>query len=88
MGVLGAENDARLTALFTDANRAAGMARLYRRYLRMWSEASGGGLMVHYLDVSDYGKWGSWGARETQLQGLWQAPKARALRRWMANAPG
>ena len=88
VGVLGAENDARLTALFTDANRAAGMARLYRRYLRMWSEASGGGLMVHYLDVSDYGKWGSWGARETQLQGLWQAPKARALRRWMANAPG
>lgn len=88
VGVRGAENDARLTRLFVAANRSSGMARLYRHYLQTWSEASRGGLLNHYVDVSAYGKWGSWGAREDQLDGLRDAPKARALRRWMEHAPG
>ncbi len=88
VGVNGAENDRRLTRLFVSTNRSPLIGALYRRYLAMWSAASGGGLFVHYTDVSPYGKWGSWGAREDQRQGLRRAPKADALHDWIADAPG
>ncbi|MFO1540368.1 MAG: hypothetical protein ACKOTZ_07960 [Chloroflexota bacterium] len=79
VGVFGAENDARLTRLFVATNRDPGMERLYRRYLRMWT-AAGGAELVHFTDVAAYGKWGSWGVLERQLQPLARAPKMRALR--------
>ena len=58
----GANNDT-LTTLFTAANRDSRMGSLYTNYLTGWA-SRGGGLFMHFNDISPYSKFGSWGALE------------------------
>jgi len=74
----GSENEKQITQLFTSLNRHPRMAALYEQYLHQWQEA-GGGLFCHFVDVSPYTRFGSWGALEYQNQPLETAHKYRAL---------
>jgi hypothetical protein len=76
VGVWGVENDVQVTDLFVAANRHRDMGKLYSDYLSEWSGV-GGGLMMHFSDISEPGKWGSWGALEDVLQT--SSPKYDAL---------
>src|SRR4029077_15686731 len=63
-GIRGAENDNQLSALFLAFNRDPQIKQLYLDYFTGWKKA-GGQLFVHYYDVGNFSKWGSWGALET-----------------------
>ena len=82
VGVGGGENDERLTALLTGANRAPGMAELYGRYLDGLSETIDGPIML-FSSVGRYSKWGSWGAAEFYDEPA--TPKLRAIAAWAAK---
>ncbi len=77
VGVGEVGNEERITTLFTAANRDARMAVAYRQYLAGWS-IRGGGLFMHFNDISPYSRYGSWGAFEEI--GQTHTPKAAALR--------
>lgn len=74
----GEEHEEKITQLFTSLNRHPRMATLYTLYLNQWKEV-GGGLFCHFVDVTPYTRFGSWGALEYQDQPLETAPKYRAL---------
>lgn len=84
--------DKDVQGLLLAMNRDPGMGVLYERLLDTW-KSQGGTLFVHYVDVTAYGRYGSWGALES-LMG--DSPKYRALvgwsaahpRWWTADAPG
>lgn len=67
-------------------NRDPRMREAYTKYLGAWREA-GGTLFMHYLDVSEFGVHGYWGAREAQSQPLAEAPKAQALEEFVTKNP-
>ncbi|MBX3357016.1 MAG: hypothetical protein KF745_01175 [Phycisphaeraceae bacterium] len=77
-GQYGAENDDRITSLFTAANRDERMGVLLGAYHRSWW-AVGGGLFCAFNFTSPYNKWGSFGYLEYQDQRPDEAPKYRAL---------
>lgn len=77
VGVGGAQNNQNLTELFVSANRDQRMYDIYTRYLSEW-RTQGGGLFMHFSDISSYTKFGSWGALE-QI-GQRTSPKYNALR--------
>jgi hypothetical protein len=79
VGVGGVANDDSITALFSNANRANEMELIYDEYLRGWN-ARGGGLFMHFTDITDYSKYGSWGALERIGQA--SSPKYNALWRY------
>jgi hypothetical protein len=56
-------NNVAITNLFTQANRDPRMGALYQQYLKTWF-GLGGGLFMHFTDISKPSKWGSWGALE------------------------
>lgn len=76
VGYGGAENNEALTALFVEANRHPRMGEIYRTYLQAWFDA-GGGLFMHFSDIGEPGKFGSWGALEYLTQD--SSPKYEAL---------
>jgi hypothetical protein len=82
----GAENIDALNALFDAANRDPRMGALYWTYLNAW-KASGATLFVHYLNCSDYSKWGRWGALEYLEQPRAAAPKFDALQTFIERNP-
>ncbi len=45
-------------------NRDVRMQELYLDILKAWKD-NGGGLFMHFVEISDYSKWGSWGALES-----------------------
>lgn len=63
----GMENNRAVVDLFIAANRDPRMGEVYKTYLSQWYDQVGG-LFVHFSDVSDPGKWGSWGALENIYQ--------------------
>lgn len=77
VGYQGVENSGPITELFVGLNRDLRMGDLYQDYLQGWSDISGGGLMMHFADITTPGKWGSWGALEDVLQT--ESPKYLAL---------
>lgn len=77
-GLGNAQNDPVMTALFKSANRSPRMHSLYTQYFANWI-AAGGGLFVHFTDVTGYTKYGNWGALEYQDQDSADAPKYRAI---------
>lgn len=77
-GVLGAENDPQVNALFDAFNRDQRIKQLYLEYFTDWKNA-GGQLFVHFNDVSPYTKWGRWGALEYVAQPRATAPKFDAI---------
>jgi hypothetical protein len=85
VGVAGAENDDRLTALLQRYNRDPRLADVYLRYLAAWEEA-GGDLFMHYTLAGRPTKWGNWGALEHVRQPPAEAPKYRALIRFAGLA--
>ncbi len=72
---------------FLDANRAPQMERVYDQYLRTWSSVTNNAPFVHYVSSYVWNQHGAWGSREYQGQPLSEAPKHRALLRYVASAP-
>ena len=85
VGIMGAENNTALTAVFKAANRSPRMRTLYAEYLQNWKSV-GGDLFVHYSDVCAYSKWGNWGALAVQDQTPSSAPKYQALSDFAAQS--
>jgi len=86
VGLLGAENNDALTALFIAFNRDPRIKQLYLDYLASWKQADGQ-LFVHYTDVGRYSKWGSWGALEYISQPRTAAPKFDAIQTFIERNP-
>jgi hypothetical protein len=76
-GVLGVENDQAITNFFIAANRRPEMYKLYQDFLQMWKQA-GGTTFMHFVDIGQPSKWGSWGALEYPNQ-PGGSPKYNAL---------
>ncbi|MBL9127239.1 MAG: hypothetical protein JNL97_06320 [Verrucomicrobiales bacterium] len=81
VGIAGAENDAKLTALFHAANRHPRMQEIYTRYLDRWA-ASGGDLICNFSSVGAWSKWGSWGLLEHYDDDEAASPKFAAVKAW------
>jgi hypothetical protein len=79
VGIQGAENNEKLTALFTAANRHPRMKALYLQDLNNWRDA-GGGLYVAFASTARPSKWGNWGVLEFDAQDPSAAPKYQALK--------
>lgn len=77
-GVLGAENNQAMTALFIAANRSPRMAQISQRHYEHWF-AAGGGVYAAFNYVQTPSKWGAWGVLEFQDQPIADAPKYRAI---------
>lgn len=86
VGILGAENDNALSALFDAFNRDARIKQLYLDYLGGWKQA-GGQLFVHFTDVGIFSKWGRWGALEYVAQPRATAPKFDAIQSFIEQNP-
>ncbi|MEG3908764.1 cellulose-binding protein [Microcoleus sp. w2-18bC1] len=63
VGIEGVENNEKLTQFFMELNRRPEMYDIYTQLLNSWKQA-GGSLFMHFVDVSSFSKWGSWGALE------------------------
>lgn len=70
-------------AMFTRANRDPRMEELYFQYLTMWRVLTDDALFVHFRSPSTWGAFGTWGSKERQGQPLAEAPKHRALLRYI-----
>ncbi len=86
VGVLGAQNDDKLSALFDAFNRDPRMKEMYASYLAGWKQA-GGELFVHFNDTSIFSKWGRWGALEYVTQPRSSAPKFDAVHNFIEQTP-
>lgn len=81
VGVLGAENDERLTWLLQAANAHPRMGEIYRRYYEAWVQ-EGGDLLCHFSSVCPWSKWGSWGLLQHAGEEAAAPPKFTATLRW------
>lgn len=81
VGILGAENDDRLTALFHQANADPRMGEMYAKYFEGWTEA-GGGLFANFSSGGAWSKWGSWGLLQSMMENPRNSPKFMATMRW------
>jgi len=81
VGILGAENDDKLTQLLHSANNHPRMKDIYARYLDAWAK-EGGDLLCHYNSVGRWDKWGSWGLLKSGDEDPLQSPKFSATMRW------
>ncbi len=86
VGVLGAQNDDKLSALFDTFNRDPRIKELYASSLAGWKQA-GGELFVHFTDASTFSKWGRWGALEYVTQPRASAPKFDAIQNFIEQTP-
>ena len=86
VGLQGAENNEKLTALFTAANRHPRMKALYLQDLCDWRDA-GGGLYVAFASTARPSKWGNWGVLEFDAQDPAAAPKYQALKEFGGLTP-
>jgi hypothetical protein len=75
------EGDQAFIDFHVGLNRAAGMKQLYLDNFSNW-KAEGGELFMHFVDISSYGRHGSWGALEYLSQPT--SPKWEALTEWSA----
>jgi hypothetical protein len=83
-----------LQRLLHEANRSPAMGRLYGKYLDLWRE-EGGELMMLYMLVGPYSKFGRWGLVERMWDPPEAAPKYQAAveflgrqRPWWGATPG
>src|SRR5207253_3641120 len=74
-------NDAALTTLYITANRDSRMGTAYAQYFQQM-KSSGLNLFMHFVDVSPFSKWGSWGALENVQNA--SSPKYNALLNFMS----
>ncbi|MBL8562651.1 MAG: M10 family metallopeptidase C-terminal domain-containing protein [Gemmobacter sp.] len=59
-GLFGGAQDPAQTAFFTELVRHPGFEALYAEYFALWRE-NGGGLLAHFSDFGEGGRYGSWG---------------------------
>jgi hypothetical protein len=78
--------DPTMNGLFDAANRDPRVGPLYTRYLQDWNAATGGQLMVHFLDCEAFSIYGRYGSLEYLDQPRAQAPKFDSLMRWIEQA--
>ena len=78
-----AVGDPSKTEIVAAINRDPRMGQLYDEYLSRWRTLTGGNLFVHYRSPSAWSEWGCWGSKEFQGQPLSEAPKHRALLRYL-----
>lgn len=76
VGREGREHDETLTNFLIELNRQPEMYDLYTTLLNAW-DAAGGDLFMHFSDIVEPNKWGSWGALE--YVGQETSPKYKAL---------
>lgn len=74
----------KLTDLFIRANRDSRMGDLYKKHLKDWKD-EGGELFVAYTNMSQYGRYGSWGNKESRTDT--NAPKAKAFEDFQIQNP-
>jgi hypothetical protein len=55
------------------------MKTIYQKYLKIWQDAGGGGLFMHFNDIGRYTLFGRWGSRETLQAPRAASPKYDAL---------
>lgn len=84
VGIEGVENNEQLTQFFIELNRNPEMYNAYKQLLNNWKQA-GGTLFMHFVDVGQPSKWGSWGALESLNQT--QSPKYNALMDFIDQNP-
>jgi len=82
----GAQNNDQVNALFFAFNRDPRIKQLYLDYLALW-KAAGGQLFVHFNDVGEFSKFGSWGSLERVDQLRSAAPKFDALQTFIDQNP-
>jgi hypothetical protein len=68
VGVGNVINNAKLTLLFTTANRDPRMGPVYQQYLNNWRDTAGRDLSVNFSSMGQYGRYGSWGVLENMNQ--------------------
>ncbi len=84
VGIGNVQNNQSITNLFVTANRDPRMGDMYLKLLDNWRN-SGGGLFMHYANISSAGQYGSWGALESMGQET--SPKYDALIRFIPANP-
>jgi len=84
VGSFGLENNEKLTSFFIALNRHPEMYALYTQLLNNWKQA-GGTLFMHFVDINEPSKWGSWGALEYVSQA--SSPKYNALINFIDKNP-
>jgi hypothetical protein len=67
------------------ANADPRMETLYGEYLTMWSQLTDDALFVHFTSPSGWNQYGAWGSKAFQGQPLEDAPKHRALLRYVSG---
>ncbi len=80
VGIMGAENNDKLSKLLQDANADQRMGKLYEKYLKMWGKY--GDLLCAYYSTGNWGKFGSWGVLRYYNEPTAKAHKYRALVDW------
>ncbi|MGF1482726.1 MAG: LamG domain-containing protein [Cyanophyceae cyanobacterium] len=83
-GTRGVQSNQAITELFNTANRDPRMGDVYREYVSEWFEL-GGGTFAHFVDISLYDQFGSWGALENVSQD--SSPKYDVLLDFVDSAP-
>ncbi|NJR64166.1 MAG: hypothetical protein HC772_00640 [Leptolyngbyaceae cyanobacterium CRU_2_3] len=61
--IVGNQGNDKLTRFFVELNRRPEMHTHYMNLLNSWKQA-GGTLLMHFSDIAEPSKWGSWGALE------------------------
>jgi hypothetical protein len=85
-GVIGEENNERLSKLFDRANRNTQMQSTHDRYFDAWRKANGK-LFVYFSAPGIYSKWGRWGITESLYATRKDSPKYDAVMRFIENNP-
>lgn len=80
----GLENDEKFANFFIEINRRPEMHDIYLQLLNDWEKA-GGTLFMHFVDIGQPSKWGSWGALEYVEQN--GSPKYNALIKFIDTNP-
>ena len=81
LGIFGAENNDKLTALLKEANHHSAMGLLYSQYYKAW-ETVGGDLNCTYNSMGFWSKWGNLGLLETYKNKPEAMPKYTASINW------
>ncbi len=86
VAVHGLEHDAEVNARMDALNRDPRFEAIYAQYLEGWREA-GGGLLAHFVHAARSNDWGRFGALEHTGQPPSEAPKLRAIIRFVDAHP-
>ena len=81
VGIVGGENDERLTKLLQAANASPRIGLIYQKYYAAWIR-EGGDLFCYFSSVGTWSKWGSWGLLQTLDEAASASPKLMATMRW------